>query len=69
MTVLGVDAIAPQIGLRKFCDVVAPVAVLGPRGILRGQALAAGLYREREVVDLCAGIVVIKLAGDVPAGR
>ena len=48
-----------------FCDVgnvFAVVGRLGPLGITRLEATAARLHRQREIGDLHAGIVVIKLA-------
>src|SRR5690606_6024391 len=61
------DAGAVQVGAGDVLDVVAAVAVLGPAGILRRAAVRARLHRDRQVVYLRAGVVVVVLAGDVPA--
>ncbi|MCY1521820.1 hypothetical protein D9M68_566520 [compost metagenome] len=52
---------------RDVGDVVALVAVGGPVGGIGRQAAGAGLHADGQVVDLVAGVVVVELAGDVPA--
>ena len=62
------NGIAVHIAVGQFDDVIATVAVFRPAGIVRGQAFAARLYRQRQIVNLRTGIVVIKFAGYIPAG-
>src|SRR5262249_36644959 len=64
-----VHRFAGRIGAGDVLDVVAAVAGGGPAAIVRVDAAAARLHRQREIVDLRAGIVVVELALDVPAGR
>ncbi len=64
------DVAAPgDEGARDLLDVFAAVAVLGPAGLARLHAARARLHREREVVDLRAGVVVVELARDRVALR
>ena len=67
--VAGIDPVPAQVGLGDIIYVVAAIAVCRPVGIIRLHALAAGLYRQGEVVDLLAGVVVIEFTGHRPAGR
>ena len=68
MAIPGVDLLARQVGRGHIGDIVAAVAVLRPLGIVRPQATAARLYRQRQITDLCAGIVIVELARHRPAG-
>jgi hypothetical protein len=52
-----------QIALRQFANVVAAVAVFRQRRMLAQQELRAHPHRDREILDLLAGIVVVELAG------
>ena len=45
------------------------VAVLGPAGLAGLGAARAGLHRQRQILDLRAGVVVVELAADLAALR
>jgi len=68
LLILGSNAVAAQVGVSHFPDIVAAVTVLGPAVVLWADAPTAGLHRQRQVGDLLACIVVVELAGDIPPG-
>ena len=51
-----------QVALRDLADVLAVIAVLGKRGRVAQQLLRARAHRDREILDLLAGVVVVELA-------
>ncbi|MNS46008.1 hypothetical protein D3C72_784900 [compost metagenome] len=61
------DGLAGLEVARDVGDVVALVAVFRPVGGFGRQATGARLHADGQVVDLVAGVVVVELAGDVPA--
>src|SRR5690606_26594786 len=62
------NRVAIHIAVGQLNDVIAAVAIFGPAGVVRGQTFAARLYRQRQIVNLRAGIVVIKFTGYIPTG-
>ncbi|MCY1203993.1 hypothetical protein D9M72_155080 [compost metagenome] len=64
---VGLDGLAGLEVARDVDDVVALVAVGRPFGGIGAQAAGAGLHADGQVIDLVAGVVVVELAGDVPA--
>ena len=60
-------AVPLEVVARDLADVVAAVAVLGELAGLAQQLLRARAHRDREVLDLLAGVVVVELARDVCA--
>ena len=63
-----IDPVAAQVGFGDILNIVSAVAVRRPAGVIRAQALTAGLHRQGQVTDLLARVVVIELAADIPAG-
>jgi len=55
--------------LRQLANVIAVIAVLGERDALAHELLRACSHRDREVLDLLAGVVVVELARDRVALR
>ena len=51
-----------EIALRELANVLAVIAVFGKIRRLPEQLRGARAYRKREILDLCAGVVVIELA-------
>ena len=56
-----------EIALRELADVFAAVPVLGKRRVLAEELLRARAHRDREILDLLAGVVVVELARHVGA--
>ena len=67
--VVGLDGLFRHVAARHIHDVVAAIAGLRPGRIVRRDALAAQLHRQRQVVDLHTRIVVVELARHIPARR
>ena len=53
-----------EVALRELADVLATIAVLGKRRVLAEELLRPRAHRDREVLDLLAGVVVVELARD-----
>ena len=68
LSVRGANRLAGHEVIGNVHDVVAPIAIGGILGAIRRKAFGARLHANRKIVNLVAGVVVIKLAADFESG-
>ena len=69
MLVIRIHLFLCKIGARHIRNIIAAIARLRPAWVVRRNAPAAQLHRDRQIIDLRARIVIVKLARHIPARR